>query len=71
MNHDDATIPQHNHQRKLRELARQGRLSTAPGVVSGISVYHDDWCALINGRGVCNCDPEIQTTWLLPAGLDN
>ena len=24
-----------------------------------VTVAHDDWCALINGRGPCNCNPVV------------
>jgi hypothetical protein len=23
-------------------------------------IYHDDWCDFLNGRGKCNCDPEVK-----------
>ena len=25
-----------------------------------IAVAHDDWCEFLNGRGVCNCDPNLE-----------
>lgn len=24
-----------------------------------IEICHDDWCDLLNGRGSCNCEPEV------------
>jgi hypothetical protein len=24
-----------------------------------VVVRHDDWCALLAGRGPCDCDPEV------------
>jgi hypothetical protein len=27
--------------------------------VSIITVYHDDWCDLLNQKGPCNCNPDI------------
>jgi len=29
-----------------------------PGVYEA-TVFHDGWCDLLNGRGLCNCDPEV------------
>ena len=43
--------------------ALQGRQLT-PGLHI-VRILHDDWCASLDGRGPCNCDPEIR----LPAGL--
>jgi hypothetical protein len=31
-----------------------------PATVNHIDVFHDDWCALLNGTGACNCDPDVQ-----------
>lgn len=53
----------HNHQRKLVELVNQGKLPITPGAMHAIEVAHDDWCALINNRGPCNCDPDIRVRW--------
>ena len=30
-----------------------------PGHVYSVEVYHDDWCALLAGKGPCNCNPEV------------
>ncbi len=31
-----------------------------PGKVSHTVFYHDDWCAQLNGKGTCNCEPDIE-----------
>lgn len=28
--------------------------------VHHVTIYHDDWCNLTNGRGPCNCNPEVR-----------
>ena len=30
------------------------------GKLYDIQIQHDDWCALLDGRGPCNCDPDIK-----------
>jgi len=30
-----------------------------PVGVYAVTVRHDDWCDLLNGRGPCNCDPQV------------
>lgn len=32
-----------------------------PGVYS-VLVRHDSWCRLLNNRGACNCNPDIELT---------
>ena len=43
-------------------LAGFDKLSQAglamPGVYT-VEVKHDAWCNLLNGRGECNCNPEV------------
>jgi hypothetical protein len=48
----------HNHLNLLLEQIASGKIPTEPGIVH-IDVAHDDWCDLLNGRGKCNCNPEI------------
>ena len=31
-----------------------------PGTVHHVLVYHDDGCAQLEGRGPCDCDPDIR-----------
>lgn len=40
-------------------LARSLQSERGPGVYH-ISVYHDDWCDLLNHRGPCNCNFEVR-----------
>lgn len=42
---------------KLVELYGEGAL---PAGLHVVEVCHDDWCDLLNGRGECNCEPEIE-----------
>jgi len=45
-------------------LAEAQRLK--PGVHMA-HVMHDDWCDQLNGRGTCNCEPEIKIREVQPA----
>ncbi len=31
-----------------------------------IEIRHDLWCDLLNGRGECNCNPELGEVWAEP-----
>ena len=31
-----------------------------PGV-HHVEIRHDDWCSLLNGRGVCDCAPDVES----------
>ena len=31
-----------------------------PGTVSHTVFHHDDWCDQLNGKGACNCEPDIE-----------
>lgn len=42
------------YDKQLKELAKQ----LGPGF-HDISVAHDDWCDLLNRKGPCNCNPEV------------
>ena len=35
------------------------RTKTQPGRIYHIDVYHDAWCDLLNNKGPCNCNPEV------------
>jgi len=41
-----------------REAERQGIPLEA--AIMHASVAHDDWCAFLNNRGECNCEPDIK-----------
>lgn len=52
-----------NYMRQL--LCEAARLGMESGVKRGeayiTTVAHDSWCKLLNGKGDCNCDPEVRT----------
>lgn len=29
-----------------------------PGLIE-LNIAHDDWCALLHGKGDCNCEPDV------------
>jgi hypothetical protein len=35
--------------------------------ISIVNVYHDDWCDLLKGKGVCNCNPDVGEPQKFPA----
>jgi hypothetical protein len=37
---------------------RDGRIQ--PGSFNLVAVCHDDWCRLLEGKGPCNCNPEVR-----------
>ena len=41
----------------LRQSGLTGR-----GQVAHAYVAHDEWCAMLSGRGPCNCNPDIRVT---------
>ena len=43
--------------KKLAELAQDRQL--LPGEVYSARIRHDSWCAFLNGRGPCDCDPDV------------
>ena len=53
----ESTINQNNYLQKLIDLMG----SSPPSHVHRVQVQHDDWCNFINGRGSCNCDPDLVT----------
>ncbi len=42
----------------IRGLQRTHKILQESGL-HHVVVRHDDWCALLNGRGECNCRPEV------------
>ena len=44
-----------NYLQKVNALAVQGKIP-----MGHASVLHDDWCDLLQGRGDCNCNPEVK-----------
>ncbi len=43
----------------LKKLAEVQLPVNSDGVIGGVQVSHDSWCAQLNHRGPCDCDPEI------------
>jgi hypothetical protein len=62
-------ISQPNYVRKLHYLYRIGALPRDVGVHQ-ISVAHDNWCGIFEGR-FCNCDPDISLKWTQPIASQN
>ena len=40
-------------------LKRTAHAQLPPGLIV-VEIKHDAWCDLINGRGPCNCSPDVQ-----------
>jgi hypothetical protein len=43
----------------LEKLLASTAVPLTHDAVTIATVAHDDWCLLLNGKGECNCDPEI------------
>jgi hypothetical protein len=41
------------------------------GQLYRIDIYHDEWCALVNGNGTCNCTPIIRPPSRIPLPEEN
>jgi hypothetical protein len=41
-----------------------------PGSLTIGTVYHDDWCAQINGKGPCDCAPDMEFQVVDPGSTD-
>lgn len=44
---------------KLKRLAEAHGLFQR-GTLTVTDIRHDDWCARLQGTGVCNCDPDVR-----------
>jgi hypothetical protein len=53
----------------FRELRADGSILRGP--VYHVPVYHDGACALVAGRGRCNCDPRLGEPQVVPIPEDN
>jgi hypothetical protein len=51
--------------RYIEKIIEGWRREGSPKGVFISTVCHDDWCALLAGKGPCNCNPEVNTA---PAG---
>lgn len=45
-----------NYLNKLLEALEKGQLQKG---FAEVNICHDSWCALLNGKGTCNCNPDI------------
>jgi hypothetical protein len=45
--------------KKIVAAHERGVISSAPGTVNNIWVYHDDDCPKLRG-GLCNCNPDLE-----------
>ena len=44
----------------MRRILGAYRVGAIPPGVADVTVRHDDWCALLAGRGPCDCEPDIE-----------
>jgi len=42
----------------MKKIYQSGQVKA--GSMSNVMIRHDDWCDRLNGRGECNCDPEVE-----------
>lgn len=49
---------QHNHVIKVQAYIKLGIINVRD--VQYLNIYHDTGCALLQKRGLCNCDPEFE-----------
>ena len=47
---------------RLKKALGQIRGDALRGHASAVRVRHDAWCRLLNGRGACNCEPDMTLT---------
>ena len=46
----------------LEEMLKEAKnLDLSKPQVFQMDVAHDEWCALLNGKGKCNCSPIVTT----------
>ena len=65
----EASLPQHNYLAKIEAMWQTGALPREVGLHQ-ISVAHDDWCGIFEGKRCC-CDPDIQLKFSLAGHADN
>jgi hypothetical protein len=51
------------------EALAAGRMR--PGQVYTVCIAHDDWCALLAGKGPCDCNPDVGPPVRLAAPEEN
>lgn len=52
----------------LEKLERAGKIE--PGAIADAWVLHDEWCAVLHGSHLCNCNPAIEISVRNSFGLD-
>jgi hypothetical protein len=50
--------PKSNYVAKLQEALTS--FPIVKGTVNHVSILHDDWCGMLNGKEVCTCNPDIE-----------
>lgn len=50
--------PLGNYFHKIQEMLERGEIKVAS--LTDVTVAHDDGCAQLSGKGVCDCDPDIR-----------
>lgn len=48
----------HNHVVKVENLITMGIIE--PRDIQYLTIRHDDTCALLGNRGLCDCDPDVE-----------
>jgi hypothetical protein len=44
----------------LEQMLREAKtLDLSKGGVFQMNIAHDEWCALLAGKGECNCNPTV------------
>lgn len=59
---------QQGYVQRIAQAWRDGIIPPHPGQVGHLLVYHDDWCNLLAGTGLCNCQPIIKYSEHAPDG---
>jgi Fe-S-cluster containining protein len=54
---EEPMTKKHNYKNKIKELVKEDKISTTPGVYI-LHIYHDEWCSFLKG-GECNCNPDL------------
>ena len=44
----------------MNYLKKVLKLPSKPGSVNHVLVLHDSWCDLLNHKGPCNCNPDVE-----------
>ena len=47
-----------NYLKKISRLSESGVIPKAS--LGNVQILHDDWCRKLQGKGECNCDPDIK-----------